>query len=386
MEIAKRCYSCKNLLDLENKSEEHIIPNSIGGKIKSYWLLCRNCNSRFGNTIDSDFAKSYEDIVAMLNLKRDRPKEYIVKNLKSSDGESYHLINGRSPTPVKPTINIDREDNKLQITARDRAHLDEIISGLKRKFPNLDDSKLEEKLSGQNTYLESPLTLKMKFGGEGYLLALAKMAVNFYLYQGGNQIFLKEIIDVLNKKVKIDDHIHFCYIDQEVVWKEEEVSHQIYIKGNKEERLLYAYIILFSSNAFIVNLSNDYHGEDIEMGICYDVLRNINLEKIIKFNYQGRHNFKLEVQKNGVQLNRLYISSIQNNLNRVMNISNIIQTKESMKELNKTCLDEILKKHGDQKIFTKAMLDEYINLLSARTAAFYVHMENQNAKLKNRSV
>lgn len=73
----------QKLAGLENKSEEHIIPNSIGGKIKSYWLLCRNCNSRFGNTIDSDFARSYEDIVAMINLKRDQQKEYIVKNLKS---------------------------------------------------------------------------------------------------------------------------------------------------------------------------------------------------------------------------------------------------------------------------------------------------------------
>src|SRR5690606_2796663 len=69
-----KCYNCLSEITRENKSLEHIIPNSIGGKLKSSTLLCRDCNSTFGETIDTELAKSYNNLVALLGINRDRQK------------------------------------------------------------------------------------------------------------------------------------------------------------------------------------------------------------------------------------------------------------------------------------------------------------------------
>jgi 5-methylcytosine-specific restriction endonuclease McrA len=48
----ENCYSCGVLFDETNNSLEHIINNSIGGRWRSKWLLCKDCNDKFGGSID----------------------------------------------------------------------------------------------------------------------------------------------------------------------------------------------------------------------------------------------------------------------------------------------------------------------------------------------
>lgn len=43
-----KCYLCGKLLNEANSSVEHIIPNAIGGHLKSKNLLCKDCNSNTG--------------------------------------------------------------------------------------------------------------------------------------------------------------------------------------------------------------------------------------------------------------------------------------------------------------------------------------------------
>lgn len=43
------CYLCGVLLDKSNSSVEHIIPNALGGNLKSRQLLCKKCNSDIGH-------------------------------------------------------------------------------------------------------------------------------------------------------------------------------------------------------------------------------------------------------------------------------------------------------------------------------------------------
>ena len=39
------CYKCTDEINDENVSTEHIIPNAVGGRLKSKELLCNICNS-----------------------------------------------------------------------------------------------------------------------------------------------------------------------------------------------------------------------------------------------------------------------------------------------------------------------------------------------------
>lgn len=71
------CIFCKK--EYDNLSVEHVIPESIGGKL-TYKCVCSSCNSKLGSTIDSLLCK--EDVVLLLRHKFD---------IRSKTGESVDL-------------------------------------------------------------------------------------------------------------------------------------------------------------------------------------------------------------------------------------------------------------------------------------------------------
>src|SRR5690348_12113276 len=73
------CYVCNTYLTQENETEEHIILNAIGGKLKSKKLICKGCNSKFGSNIDDKLAQQLNTVSNLLNVKRDRGKPQNVK-------------------------------------------------------------------------------------------------------------------------------------------------------------------------------------------------------------------------------------------------------------------------------------------------------------------
>jgi 5-methylcytosine-specific restriction endonuclease McrA len=66
------CYLCPTPLNGENISDEHIIPDSIGGRLKTDTLLCDTCNKKTGQLFDSVFAKYGNILASKYNIKRDR--------------------------------------------------------------------------------------------------------------------------------------------------------------------------------------------------------------------------------------------------------------------------------------------------------------------------
>src|SRR6187455_2370107 len=98
------CYNCTDEITSTNQSDEHIIPNSIGGRLKSKKLLCEKCNKGFGKTIDAEFSKQLDVLAAFFTVKRNRQKNFVIKNAKTNSGDKYHLLDGRKPMPIKPTI------------------------------------------------------------------------------------------------------------------------------------------------------------------------------------------------------------------------------------------------------------------------------------------
>ena len=134
------CYNCHAPLTEANQSIEHIIPQSIGGRLVSATLLCKSCNNWYGGNIDNVLSKQFESFTAYLAIERERSKELpVLKNLQTEDGVQYHLKEGRNPVRVKPVI--ERTGHGFHIIARDKAQALQIIKGLKRNEPRLDDTK-----------------------------------------------------------------------------------------------------------------------------------------------------------------------------------------------------------------------------------------------------
>lgn len=89
------CYMCGVELDDNKRTEEHIILNAIGGMLKSKNLICKQCNSTFGDEIDSRLAKQLQPFSVLMNVERD--KDNNISSIKAYERNnpiktSYELL------------------------------------------------------------------------------------------------------------------------------------------------------------------------------------------------------------------------------------------------------------------------------------------------------
>lgn len=68
------CYCCGGRFDSASvlKHEEHIIQQSIGGRLTCSDILCKACGENLGRDIDAPFGHIFSDICAFLDVKKDR--------------------------------------------------------------------------------------------------------------------------------------------------------------------------------------------------------------------------------------------------------------------------------------------------------------------------
>ena len=66
------CVLCGASIDVSNDTEEHIIPNAIGGRRKVTGFICKPCNDTTGNSWDAALAKEAQSLCLLLQVKRER--------------------------------------------------------------------------------------------------------------------------------------------------------------------------------------------------------------------------------------------------------------------------------------------------------------------------
>lgn len=82
------CYLCGKELTDENKPDEHIILNAIGGHLHSYTLLCMECNSKLGEQADAKLAEDLSFFSDMLEIKKNRSNPH-KQVMKGENGQEF---------------------------------------------------------------------------------------------------------------------------------------------------------------------------------------------------------------------------------------------------------------------------------------------------------
>lgn len=133
------CYRCGCLVNPKNRSMEHIILNSLGGRLKSDKLLCNVCNSELGHSGDSELAHQFAFLASYLQVSRDSGEFPIIKGGKTADGTRYNLSNGSKPSLADPVFKLERKGNRLQysLTARSEKEMRQMLNGIKKSIPYL---------------------------------------------------------------------------------------------------------------------------------------------------------------------------------------------------------------------------------------------------------
>ncbi|MEO6832671.1 MAG: HNH endonuclease [Chitinophagaceae bacterium] len=372
------CYYCNNPITAGNKSQEHVIPNAIGGRLKSYTLLCEACNQLLGRTIDMELASQFESLVVLLGLERDRKKDNIIRNVVAHDGNLYNLVDGRNPVRVKPII--IEHDNGVQISVRDKKQLMQVIAGLQRKHPNLDLNGLEEKIKYTEALLNERWNIPLNTGGEVFLKAVAKIAINVHLQLGGDRKNISAVLEVLKGNIANESHIHYHYIPESLNWDGEEIVHLVQLNGNSDKGILYAFVVLFSAFSFIVNLDDIYKGDDYKATYAYDVVEGKKVQKHVAVDYDGRLEYlKLLSEIEEQEINTTIINSVQANVNRVMLVADVRQKRKTMAEVLARTRQEVYSKYPPGTRITKEMVNELVNVASPKLAKLWINWGKEDA-------
>jgi len=112
--IMNNCALCNTFISKENQSEEHVIPQAIGGRLKIKNFICRTCNNKFGHNWDSTLANQLAFFSTSLNIKREKKlPNYLVNTL---DGNQYLKQPQGDFILTRPTEHIEKNpDGSLNI-------------------------------------------------------------------------------------------------------------------------------------------------------------------------------------------------------------------------------------------------------------------------------
>lgn len=368
----KACYLCDEPFTEENMSKEHILLNAIGGHLKPKDLLCKPCNSKLGETADAELAKQLSFLSSFLQIKRDNGENQTIKGGQTKDGTKYNLIEGSKPIPANPIYERTEVDGNVNIsvTARSEAEMLNMLKGLKKEFPQLDMENIKKHFQYKEEYLEEPLSFRTTIGGELAFRSLVKTAVNFYVYTIREKEAVKHLFNYLKglEKLKICKHHH----SKKAVYKKEagEVVHLLHLMGIKRERTLFCYIELFSTYSFIVLLSDNYDGKNIEESYCYNVLTAKEVKKSVKIKYSKAEFDSL------TGFNNAEFKAVREKLGRVMDIGNKIHTQNEISRISSKAVDSVFNRHKGEPVFTPKMAEE----LSKEVAEAYVKFAHRKRK------
>ena len=269
----KHCYNCGILLTDDNASEEHIIPNACGGRLTSKKLLCKSCNSKFGNSYDAELLKELKLFSVLLNVRRDRGTHQPVVR---SDGCIALPAKGK-PYLLKP-IEIYGEENgrkTVRIQADNPKQIRNILGKMRHEGKiNLSDAEIEDYIANLTITEEPspPLPINGTIGQGNSNRAIAKIALNFYAMHHDNIIGLDDVLAFVNGNNNRSLSNIYYPSTPPLSISNDIVSHIIYLAGNPNTKLLYCYIELFNVQCYLVVLSEKYSGPQFRKVYEYDLI------------------------------------------------------------------------------------------------------------------
>jgi hypothetical protein len=282
-----KCYKCNiGLLRKEDappdivrqkrfKSEEHILPNFCGGQLTSFDLLCSKCNSDLGTEIDGELAKQLL-FHQLFSIKLDRGKQkdgYILAY--TTESKKKVLVNKNLGWKhFKPEYKIENGE-LIELTCQTIADAKKLLKGLSRKHPKINVEDCLKRLKEVEDFLPERIDFNHRtIGGKETHRAIAKIAVNYFLFTGGDREIIQDIINYVCLPNKRNNYVTFYYSFMSIHRLEKhEISHIIFLKGDNRKKLLYCYIELFSVANFIVILNRDYEQENFTRQYCYDIIK-----------------------------------------------------------------------------------------------------------------
>jgi hypothetical protein len=266
-------------------SKEHIIPNFLGGRKKAI-CICTSCNNKAGEEWDAELAKQLAILCILFCTTRERG-DNPTQSLTNFDGKQFLFSSDgriKAKIPSYAVNDIDTSKVQIQIEANSEKDAKKMIAGLLRKHKLSSDF---ENYSYATNIV--PLELKTEFSfdvsGPKAGRSLVKSVYLFGISSGLNRDLFSFAWDYLSKTPKPAPQCFGPYYNSDLIKNRptDIPLHAIAIKGCTNEKILFGYIELFGLIRFLVKLSSNYLGDNIQFQHVINPItgEELNLEIIL---------------------------------------------------------------------------------------------------------
>lgn len=349
-----KCYLCGCELTNKNESLEHIVPNALGGKLKSKALLCKKCNNNTGN-LEEHLCNSLVFFISALEVKRERGKIPTIRK-ETESGRKIFLDAG-----LKPRIQTEFElkNGYINLSAPNEEKAKQIILRLKKKYPKIDMEKILCGMEVSERYLDEGVGFDISLN-KFSLRAIVKSILNYALINNITIHNQGEYVDYINGKN--DDVLLKMYNGASPYTYKEDIISLVAIIKSRELHKIVGYLQFFGFYKFYLELDNDYNGDNEH--IEYIFYSDGNKEDI-NFDISS---FEKEFDVIGD------IEKLKEDLSLILNKTmNLIGKKEVGRLIGKD-IDEMQEKFPKEE--NPIITDEMINFLSFavadKIAKFYI--------------
>ncbi len=258
----KVCACCPSEITEINDSEEHVIPNSIGGRKKVRGFICITCNSSFGQSWDTKLAEQLNWFSLAVGIERERgssPDEIV----QTVDGTELRLRADGTMTRKEPFFQRTESDGKANIRmfARTEREARKMLQGIKKKHPKFDLEGELKNLKMTPFKEDSALQHRLELGGSEAGRSVVKTAIAQCVGLGIPAHRCE--IGIHTLKTPTDDRGFALFYIRDVVIDrpQTDLFHLVSIRGDSEKGTLLAYVEYFGAMRVMVNLSSKFEGD-----------------------------------------------------------------------------------------------------------------------------
>ncbi len=271
------CIFCNSPITKRNKTEEHIIPENIGGKLKSKKIICSKCNNQFGRQLDDALLEKFLVIDTYLNLKKKRKKS---KKLKGTyKGKTYILPSSGPPERIPEQIENEKTEKQYIFTSEESAgyYLKKYAKRQEKIGKIIDIEKTIQNAKREKISFEEPIMVVADGDSDKIWRCCAKIVYEFLFFlKRDYKPSSAKFNDLIQGKLDIKDYpiclgnINYIPINRDP----DHLYHTIIIEGRKEEKILIGYLEIYGAFYVVMVLDEKYEGEDFIIGYCHDLIEN----------------------------------------------------------------------------------------------------------------
>jgi hypothetical protein len=265
------CVICDSEINSRNDSREHVIPGSIGGRLRIKGFICKSCNNDAGRTWDAELASQLLPLSLMFGVERQRGSMPRL-SVTTTAGEKLSIGPQGELSLAKPAYSeaLTEQGIKIQITARSTGEAKRFLSGVKRKYPDADVDGMLSELQPTRSYPKGAIHHRLDFGGNESGRSIVKSAAALAHLAGISVDQCSDAISYLRDAASPPCFGYYQAGDLVSSRPPGVPFHCVSVEANRETGLILGYVEYFGVHRVVVCLGRCYSDDQVEKTYAID--------------------------------------------------------------------------------------------------------------------